>query len=68
MFMAAELSAPAFQDGRTGEYGGIAEFFLDAEQLVVLADAVGTACRTGLDHAGVQSHNEVGDGGVFRFA
>jgi len=34
------------------ELGGLAELFLDAEELVVLADAVGAGGRAGFDLAG----------------
>ena len=44
------------------------EFFLDAEELVVLGHTVGTACRTGLDLSGVGSYGDVGDGSVLGFA
>jgi hypothetical protein len=40
--------------------------FLDPQQLVVFADAVGAAQRAGLDLAGVGRHRDIGDGGVFR--
>ncbi len=46
----------------------IAQLFFDAEQLVVLGHAVGTAQRTGLDLAAVGSHGDVGDGGVLGLA
>ena len=42
--------------------GVVAEHLLDAQQLVVLADAVGAAERAGLDLAGVGGHGDVGDG------
>src|SRR5881392_3613528 len=42
-----------------------AEQLLDAEELVVLRDAVGAAERTGLDLAGVGCHGDVRDGCVF---
>src|SRR5688572_13115668 len=44
-----------------------AEFLLDAQQLVVLGDAVAAACRSGLDLAGGRADGEVGDGGVLGF-
>ena len=47
---------------------GGAEFFFDAEKLVVLGDAVGTAGGAGLDLAGGGGDGEVGDEGVFGFA
>ena len=34
----------------------VAKSLLDTEQLVVLANTVGAACRAGLDKAGVHSH------------
>jgi len=39
--------------------GVVAEFFFDAEELVVLADAVGAAQGAGLDLAGVHGHDDV---------
>ena len=45
-------------------HGEVAQFFLDAEQLVVLGHTVGAAQRTGLDLAAVGGHGDVGDGGV----
>ena len=50
------------------EFGGLAELFLDAEELVVLGDAVGAAGRAGLDLAGAGGDREVGDEGVFGLA
>ena len=44
--------------------GFVAKAFFDAHELVVFADAVGTAGGAGLDKAGVESHDEVGNGGV----
>ena len=46
---------------------GIAEVFLDPQQLVVLGDTVGTGQRTGLDLAGIEADGDVGDGAVFGF-
>ena len=43
---------------------GIAELFLDADELVVLSHTVGAAHRTGLDLTTVGSHGDVGDGGI----
>ena len=39
----------------------------DAQQLVVLGDAIGAAQRTGLDLGRGRGHGDVGDGGVFGF-
>ncbi len=63
MSLAAEVEALDAE-----EFGGLAEFFLDAEELVVLGDAVGAAGRAGLDLAGAGGDREVGDEGVFRLA
>lgn len=46
----------------------IAEFFFDAEQLVVLVDAFATGWSTSLDLAGVGCNCQVSNGGVFGFA
>ena len=48
--------------------GSRAEFLLDAEKLVVLRHTVRTACRTGLDLAGVSCNCDVSDSSVFSFA
>src|ERR1039457_805912 len=50
------------------EFGGLAELFLDAEKLVVLADAVGAAGRSGLDLAGAGGHGGGGGEGGFGLA
>src|SRR5882672_212456 len=50
------------------EAGGGAQFFLDAEELVVLGDAVGAAGGTRFDLAGGCSNGEIGDESVFGFA
>ena len=44
------------------------ELFLDAQQLVVLRDAVGAARRAGLDLAAVRRHRDVGDRHVLGLA
>ncbi len=49
-------------------HGVAAEDLLDAEQLVVLGDAVGAAEGPGLDLAGVGGDGDVGDGGVLSLA
>ena len=49
-------------------HGEVAQFFLDAEQLVVLGHAVGAAQRAGLDLSAVGGHGDVGDGGVLSLA
>ncbi len=52
----------------SAELGLFAELFFDAEELVVLGDAIGTGGRAGLDLAAVGGNGNVGDGGVFGFA
>jgi len=54
--------------GLAMEAGGGAELFFDAEELIVLGDAVGAAGRAGFDLAGGGGHGEVGDESVFGFA
>src|SRR5229473_856683 len=51
-----------------GVLGGGAKLFLNAQQLVVLGDAVSTAGRTRLDLAATRGHRKVRDEGVFGFA
>lgn len=46
----------------------MAEFILNAEQLVVFRDAVGARRRACFDLAGVGGDGDVGDRAVFRFA
>jgi hypothetical protein len=53
--------APAVEDGED-------ELFFDAEELVVLGDAVGAGGGAGLDLAGAGGDGEVGDEGVFGLA
>ena len=45
-----------------------AQFLFNAQELVVLGDAVGAAHGTGLDLAGVRRDGDVGDRGVLGFA
>jgi hypothetical protein len=45
-----------------------AELFVDAEELVVLGDAIAAGGRAGLDLAAVGGDGDVGDGRVFRLA
>src|SRR5271156_2571492 len=51
-----------------GEAGGVAEGFLDAEELVVFGDAVGAGGGAGFNLAGAHSDDEIGEEGVFGFA
>src|SRR5437879_13838025 len=50
------------------EAGGGAQFFLDAQQLVVLGDAVGARSRAGLDLSRTGRNRQVGDKSVLGFA
>ena len=62
------ISIQVVEDVFAIENGGIPQHILDAQKLVVFADAVGPAEGAGFDLAGVGSHGQVGDGGVFGFA
>lgn len=48
-------------------FGGIAKLFFDAEELVVFGNTIGSGHGTSLDLAGVESNDEVSDGGIFGF-
>ena len=50
------------------ERRGVGQGFLDAEELVVLGDAVGAGGGAGFDLAGVRRHDDVGDGAVLGLA
>src|ERR1700722_13009324 len=50
------------------EFGGLAQLFFDAEELVVFGDAIGAAGAAGFVLAGSGAYGEVGDEGVFGFA
>src|SRR5690606_30040158 len=59
------LSGLGAREGRAaGVDAGVVELLLDAQQLVVLVDALPAGGRAGLDLAGVHRDGEVGDGGV----
>ena len=45
-----------------------AQFFLDAQQLVILGHALGAARRARLNLASVERHGQIGDGGILRLA
>src|SRR5690606_355409 len=51
-----------------GVAGGVAERFLDAQQLVVLGDPLAARRGTGLDLAAAGGHRQVGDRGVLGLA
>src|SRR5688572_6652859 len=61
-------SAQRAERGAAGEAGDVAEVVGDAEELVVLGDAVAARGGAGLDLAGVGRDGEVGDEGVFGLA
>ena len=56
------------EGSHAGVDGAAAQLLLDAQQLVVLCHTLGAAGGAGLDLAGVQSHGQVGDGGVLSLA
>ena len=49
------------------EFRGITQFFFDAQQLVVLGNAIAAAGGTGLDLAGAEAHHEISDESVLGF-
>src|ERR1017187_5792453 len=53
---------------RIGISGRRSKLLLDAQQLVVFADAVGAAGRSRLDLSHAGGYGEIGDESVFRFA
>src|SRR4051812_30361226 len=59
---------PARRPDRPAVRRGAAELLLDAQQLVVLGDAVGARRRAGLDLPGVDGDGNVGDRRVFGLA
>ena len=61
-------SALDVEGTEAGVLGSTAEFFLDAEQLVILGNALAAAGGTGLDLAGVQGNGQVSNGGVLGLA
>ena len=72
---ASRATAYAWQLGRSGHaeavagvHGVGAELLLDAQQLIVLAEALRAAGRAGLDLAGLEADGEVGDEGVLGLA
>src|SRR4051812_48563716 len=65
----ADARAPLRSDaieGAARELRGAAKLLLDAQELVVLRDAIGAARRAGLDLSGSRRDGEVGDERVFR--
>src|SRR5450756_2017464 len=56
------------EGARPGVHRGVVQLLLDAEQLVVLVDALAAGRRTGLELAGVGGYGEVRDGDVLGLA
>src|SRR5664280_1610795 len=66
---APQLLVLGAREGVPARVNGLgAELFLDAEQLVVLGDAIGAAGRAGLELADAGGDGEVGDGRVLGLA
>ena len=61
-------SALYVESCHAGVNGAAAQLLLNAQQLVVLCNTLGTAGSTGLDLAGVQRHGQIGNGGVLGLA
>src|SRR5579872_4905191 len=56
------------EGGATGVTSGAAELLLDADELVVLGEAVGARQRAGLDLSAIGADRQIGDGCVLGFA
>ena len=65
-----QLRRSAFyvEGGHAGVNGACTQILLNAEQLVVLGNALGAAGGTGLDLAGVQGNGQISNGGVLGLA
>src|ERR1700730_12525771 len=65
-----DCSAPLAraERGLAVEAGGGAQFCLDAQELIVLGEAIGAAGRSGLDLAGGRRDSKIGDERVFGLA
>jgi len=50
------------------EYGDVVQLVLDAQQLVVFADSIGTTQGTSFDLAGIGGNRQVGDSRILGFA
>ena len=50
------------------ELSRVAQFFLDAQELVVLGHAIGTAERASFDLTGISGHGYISDGGILCFS
>jgi hypothetical protein len=57
-----------FKERCAWESGAAAEFFFDAQELIIFCDAIGAAGGAGFDLAGGGGNGQIGDEGVFRFA
>src|SRR6516162_785751 len=60
--------ASSGEDGFARKAGGAAEFFFNAQQLVVFCDAVGARSRAGLDLTGARRNRQVRDKRIFGLA
>src|ERR1700749_4417897 len=55
-----------FQDAAPRIDSLVAQQLLDAQELVVFGEPIGTRERAGLDLPAIRRHREIGDGGIFR--
>src|ERR1700751_5246872 len=63
-----DLSGKSVKDRFSREFRARTQLLFDAQELVVLRDAIGAGCGSGFDLAAIGSHREIGDKRVFRFA
>src|SRR4051812_18177345 len=63
-----EASSPPWEGRAARIAHGVAQVFLDPQQLVVLRHAIGAGQRAGLDLQRVRPDGQVGDGGVLRLS
>ena len=66
--MQLRKSAFYVEGGHAGVNGTCTQILLNAEQLVVLGNALGAAGGAGLDLAGVQGNGQISNGGVLGLA
>src|SRR5437660_562675 len=62
------LALETREGAAAGVASGVVEFLFDAQELVVLGDALGAGRGTGLDLARVGGNGDVSNGGVLGFA
>src|SRR5213593_3618699 len=63
----APVASASREDGASSVDALIAEFLVDSQKLVVLAHAIGSRHRTGLDLSGICRNREIGNECVFAF-